>query len=128
MAVLKTTSPCPRTSAPSALPMKERPSSRTRAASLPSGSAVNSALLGLHDQGRVDALHLLQADLYALVLRGGHVLAHVVRADGELSVAPVDEDRQLDRPGPPELDEGLHGGTGGAPVVDHVVDQHHRPI
>ena len=43
-------------------------------------------------------------------------------------MAPVDEDRQLDGLGPPKLDERLHGGAGSAPVVDHVVDQHHRPV
>src|SRR6266567_6602012 len=85
MAVLKTTSPSPSTSAPRARPRKERPSSRTRAASGAPGSA-------LKYHRRVEPFDLLQADLDPLALRGGHVLAHVVGPDRELPVPAVDQD------------------------------------
>src|ERR1700730_1686218 len=121
MAVLKTTSPWPSTPAPRARPRKERPSSRTRAA----GGAPGSAL---KYHRRVEPFDLLQADLDPLALRGGHVLAHVGRADRELPVPTVDQHRELYGARAPELDQGLHRGAGGAAVVDHVVDQDDGPL
>ena len=61
-----------------------------------------------------------------LVAPGGQVLAHVVGADGQLPVAPVDHHRQLHRPGPAVVVEGVEGGPDRAPGEQHVVDQHHR--
>ena len=58
---------------------------------------------------------------------GGEVLAHEVGPDGQLPVAAVDEDRELDRPGATELGERVHGGAHGAAGVEHVVDEHHDP-
>src|SRR5437868_197208 len=89
MAVLKTTSPSPSASAPRARPRKERPSSSTRAAC---GAPVSA----LKYHRRVEPFDLLEADLDPLALRGGHVLAHVVRADRELPVPTVDQHRELD--------------------------------
>src|SRR5713226_1529204 len=86
MAVLKTTSPSPRTSAPSAAPTKARPSSRTSAA---------WRFLDGNDHRLVDAILLGDEDLDALRVRRGHVLADVVGADRQLSVAAVDEHDHL---------------------------------
>src|SRR5438270_7084680 len=117
IAVLKTTSPSPMKSAPSGAPTKERPSSSTRAAY--DFSAGN-------DHRLVDAVLFGHQHLDALALGGGHVLAHVVRPDGELAVAAVDQDRKLDGPRAAEVHQGIHGRAGGAAVVDHVVDEHHH--
>src|SRR5712691_3681187 len=112
--VLKTTSPSPMTSAPSAAPTKARPSSRTSAAWL---------FLSGNDHRLVDAVLLLHQHLDALGVRGRHVLADVVGADRKLAVAPIDEHGELDRARPPEIHHRVHRGAGGAPMVDDVVDE-----
>src|SRR5712691_12612681 len=112
--VLKTTSPSPMTSAPSATPTKARPSSRTSAA---------WRFLSGNDHRLVDAVLLLHQHLDALGVRGRHVLADVVGADGKLAVAAVDEHGELDRAGPPEIHHRVHRRAGGAPMVDDVVDE-----
>src|SRR5215472_6273388 len=98
MAVLKTTSPWPSTWAPRARPAKERPSSRTRAAWRGAGSGIAAP----HDRRRVLAVRLPEDDLDALVPGRRHVLAHVVGADRQLPVAPVDQHGQLDGARPAE--------------------------
>src|SRR5215469_410252 len=98
MAVLKTTSPLPRTCAPSGCPTNARPSSSTRAAWVGAGS-------GMDDDRQVAAVRLLQEHLDAFGLGGGHVLADVVRPDRQLAVTAVDQHGQLDRAGPAELHE-----------------------
>src|SRR3972149_1432955 len=45
---------------------------------------------------------------------GGHVLAHVVGADGQLPVAPIHQHRELDALRPPVVDEGVQGGADAA--------------
>ena len=55
---------------------------------------------------------------------GGDVLAHVVGADGQLAVAPVDQHRELDAARPAEVEERVDGRADGAPGVEHVVDEH----
>src|SRR5919198_2116408 len=123
MAVLKTTSPCATVSgwAPSARPAKLRPSSSTRAAwSLRgSGSAAK-------DHRSFGPVNLFQADLDLLRLGRGDVLAHVVGADRQLTVAAVDEHRKLDRARPAELQEGVQRRARRAAVVEDVVDEHDR--
>src|SRR5439155_5295946 len=125
MAVLNTTSPSPSTSAPSARPTKARPSSRTSAAR---GGANRPAppRSAIDDGGGVGAVDLLQEDLDPLLLRGGDVLAHVVRAYRQLAMSAVDEDRQLDGAGAPELDQVVHRSAHRASVPDDVVDQDHH--
>src|SRR5437879_3159601 len=115
MAVLKTTSPSPTTSAPRAAPTKARPSSRTSAAwDLSDGN----------DHRLVDAVLLGDKDLDALRVRCGHVLADVIRSYRQLAMATVDEHRQLDRSRAPEVHERVHGSPRGAAVVDDVIHQH----
>ena len=46
--------------------------------------------------------------------RRGHVLAHEVGADGQLTVAAVNEDRQLDGGGAAHVHEGVERGADGA--------------
>src|SRR2546430_8034080 len=115
MAVWKTTSPSPATSAPRGAPTKARPSSRTSAA---------WCLSDGNDHRLVDAVLLGDEDLDALGVRSGHVLADVVRSYRQLAMAAVDEHRQLDRPRAPEVHESVHGGACGASVVDDIVHQH----
>src|SRR5713101_1765308 len=86
MAVLKTTSPWPRTSAPSAAPTKARPSSSTSAA---------WRFLDGNYHRLVDAVLLGDEDLDALRVRGGHVLADVIGTDRQLAVAAVHEHDHL---------------------------------
>src|SRR2546428_12123332 len=68
---------------------------------------------------------LLQEHLNALVAGGGDRLADVIRADGQLAVAAVDEHRQLDPGGPAEVDDLVERGPDGAPGIENVVDQDH---
>src|SRR5712691_12430389 len=102
------------TSAPSAAPTKARPSSRTSVAWL---------FLSGNYHRLVDAVLLLHQHLDALGVRGRHVLADVVGADGKLAVAAVDEHGELDRAGPPEIHHRVHRRAGGATKVDDVVDE-----
>src|SRR5437660_484275 len=118
MAVLKTTSPWPRTWAPSGRPTNARPSSSTRAAWVGAGS-------GMDDDRQVAAVRLLEQHLDPLRLGRGHVLADVVGPDGQLAMAAVDQHRELDRARPAELHQRVHRRAHGAAVPDHVVDQDH---
>src|SRR6202790_1485833 len=115
IAVLKTTSPSPTTSAPNATPTNARPSSSTRAA---------KGLSAGNDHRLVDAVVFKHQDLDSLGVRGGHVLPHVIGPDRKLAVPAVDEHRQLDRARASEVHQRVHGGARGAAVMDHVVDQH----
>src|SRR5260370_13459557 len=112
MAVWKTTSPWPRTSAPSAAPTKARPSSSTSAA---------WGFLDGNYHRLVDAVLLGDEDLDALRVRGGNVLADVIGPDRQLAVAAIDEHRQLDRPRAPEVHERIHPGSGSPPRVNGIV-------
>src|SRR5437660_6356832 len=121
MAVLTTTSPSPSTSAPSARPTNDRPSSSTRAACR-RRTGGDSAI---DDGGGVGAVDLPEQHLDPLRARGGDVLADVVGPNRQLAMAAVDQDHQLDRPRAPELDQGVHRRAHGAAVPDDVVDQDH---
>ena len=55
----------------------------------------------------------------------GEVLPHVVGPNGQLTVAAVDHDGQLDGPCPTEVVEGVQGGADGAAREEDVVDEHH---
>src|SRR5881397_3318577 len=79
--------------------------------------AASSAL----DHDLVHTVRLGEPDLHLLAAGGGEVLAHVVRTDGKLAVAAVDEHRELDRLGPAEVDERIHGGAHGPAGEEHVV-------
>src|SRR5260370_38917152 len=115
MAVLKTTSPSPSTSAPSAAPTKARPSSSTRAA---------WRCLDGNYHRLVDAVLLDDEDLDALGVRRGDVLADVIGADRHLPVTAVDQYGQLDRPRAPEVHQRIHRGSRRASVVDDGVHHH----
>src|SRR5579864_2751375 len=118
MAVLKTTSPSPTTSAPSAAPTKARPSSSTSAANFLSAG---------NDHRLVHAVLFLDEDLDALRVGGGHVLADVVGPDGQLPVSAIDQDRELDRAGAAEVHQRIHRRASSPAVVDDVVDQDDDP-
>src|ERR1700716_3540422 len=115
MAVLKTTSPSPMTSAPSAMPVNARPSSST--------SATKFLFLAGNDHRLVDTVVFGNQDIDPLCIRGRHVLADVVRPDRQLTVAAIDEHGQLNRPRAPEIHQRVHRGPRGAAVMDHIVDQ-----
>src|SRR6266851_112790 len=99
MAVLKTTSPSPRSSKPRAVPTKARPSSSTSAACRFSDG---------NDHRLVDAVLLGDENLDPLRVRRGYVLTDVVRTDGQLAMSTVDQHGQLDRPRPSEIHERVH--------------------
>src|SRR5437899_2258241 len=75
------------------------------------------------DHDLVHAVRLGEPDLNLLAARGGDVLADVVGADRKLAMTPVDEDRELDRLRPPEVDERVHGGADCPAGEEHVVDE-----
>ena len=54
------------------------------------------------------------------------VLPHEVGPDGELAVAAVDHDGQLNGAGPTEVVQRVEGGADGAAGEEDVVDQHHH--
>ena len=71
----------------------------------------------------VPAIHLFEADLDGLGERSGYILAHVVGADGELTVASVDENEELNGTGSPEIYQGIECGSDGASGKQDVVDE-----
>src|SRR5881397_237926 len=90
-------------------------------------SAIVAPLLWLwHEQNLVDLVHLDELHLDALVTGRRQVLADVVRADRQLAVAAVDENRKLDALGPAVVEERLDRRTDRASGVQHVVDEHDR--
>src|ERR1700686_1676755 len=113
IAVLKTTSPSPTTSAPNAVPTKERPSSSTRAATI---------FLAGNDPRLVDAVVFRHQDLDALRVRRGDVLSDVVGPDRQLAMAAIDQHRQLDGLRAAEVHQGVHRGSGGPAGVDTVTN------
>src|SRR3989440_1961079 len=116
IAVLKTTSPSPTTSAPSGTPTNARPSSNTSAA----------CVLARNDHRLVDSVLFLHQDLDALGVGRRHVLADVIGADRQLPMAAVDEHRELDRARPAKVHHRVHRGARCPAVVDHVIDQDHH--
>src|SRR5450759_2690578 len=115
MAVLKTTSPSPTTSAPNAVPTNERPSSSTNAA---------KTFLAGNDHRLIDTVVFGHQDLDPLRVRRRDVLPYVVRPDRQLAMSAVDEHRQLDGLRPSEVHQRIHRGSRGPAVMDHVVDEH----
>src|SRR5438046_2042214 len=72
------------------------------------------------EQDAVDLVDLHELHLDALVPRGRKVLAHVVRADRQLSVAAVGEAGELDARGAPVVEERLDGGANRPARVEDV--------
>src|SRR3954470_13792065 len=86
-----------------------------------------SPMVLLRDQqDAVDLVHLDELDLDALVAGGGQVLADVIRADGELSVAAVGEHGQLHALGPAVAEERVDGRADRAAGVEDVVEEYYR--
>ena len=73
---------------------------------------------------RVPIQHAVLADVDHLLAPGREVLADEVRPDGQLAVAPVDHDGELDGPGAAEVVQRVEGGPDGAAGEEDVVDQH----
>jgi hypothetical protein len=65
----------------------------------------------------------MEADLDAFVSRGGDVLADVVSLDGQFAMAAIDQDDQLNRLRPAEIDERIERRPRGAAGLEHVVHQ-----
>src|ERR1700730_5479292 len=131
MAVLKTTSPCPTESAPSATPTNARPSSSTSAANFLCASSAWTVLLvpragadlADNDHRLIDPVLLLDQDLDALRIGRGHILADVIGSDGKLSVTAVDQHGKLDRSWAAEVHEGIHRGACCAATMNDVVHE-----
>src|SRR4051812_10857144 len=77
------------------------------------------------DLDAVLVVDLLEMDLDELLARGRDVLADMVRPDRQLAVATIDEDRQPDRLGTPEIDESIHRRADRPSRVQDVVDEDH---
>src|SRR5262249_28991499 len=65
---------------------------------------------------------------YRLGSRGRDVLADVVGADRQLPVAPVDEDRELDRTRPAEVADRVQRRPHRTAGEQHVVHEDHQPV
>src|SRR5262249_44035947 len=72
----------------------------------------------------VDLVDLDELHLDALVAVGRKVLAHVVRADRQLTVAAVGAHRELHPRGPAVVEERLDCGADRPAGVEDVVDEH----
>ena len=57
--------------------------------------------------------------------RGRYVLADEIGTDGQLAMAAVNEDGQLDGLGTPHIDEGVESRADRAPCIEHIIDEHH---
>src|SRR5207249_4464592 len=105
------------------------PAGRSRSRPAPASSAGASAssacsgLLGFFDHHAVVTVVLAEPDGHALAPGGREVLADVVGANRQLAVAAVDQDRELDRPRPPEVDDGVEGSADGTAREEDVVHQ-----
>src|SRR5260370_5320359 len=113
IAVLKTTSPSPATSAPRATPTNARPSSSTSAAWVLAGN----------DDRLVDPVLLVDEDFDPLRVGRRHILADVVGPDGQLAMPSIDEDRELDRARPAEIHQCVHRRACGPAAAAHVIDE-----
>src|SRR6185436_8385663 len=99
---------------PSAAP--RRPRSAREAYSFPLGSpsaAPRQSFRGFLDHDAVDAVVLAQHHGHGFPAARGEILADIVRADGQLAVAPVHQHRQPDDARPAQVHEGIHGGADG---------------
>ena len=79
---------------------------------------------GTLDGDGVATVDLDQLDPHALAHRRGEVLADVVGSDGQLAVAAVDQDGELDELRPSQVAEGVERGADRATGEQHVVDEH----
>src|SRR6266508_4080833 len=90
-------------------------------------SAIVPSFLGLGDeQDAVDLVDLDELHLDALAAGRGQVLAHVVRADRKLAMAPVDEAGKLYARGPSVLEDRLDRRSDRPSGRENVVDEHAR--
>ena len=104
-------------------------SATRRTSAMPAGprSATERRCGGGHLSSRVPIHDAVLADVDHLLAAGREVLADVVGTDGQLTVAAVDHDGELDGAGPAEVVEGVEGGPDGPPREEDVVDQHDHP-
>jgi hypothetical protein len=54
---------------------------------------------------------------------GGDIFSNEIGFDGEFAMSAVDEDGELDTPGPAEIVQGIHGGADGATAEEDVIDE-----
>ena len=101
---------------------------RVGAAALVAPEPLPGAVPAGAGEGLAGSVGLAQPDADHLGARGGHVLAHVVGADGQLAVAAIDQHRQPDRGRPALVDQRVHRRAHGAAGVEHVVDDDHRRL
>src|SRR5919199_373009 len=109
-----------------------RPSANARARSRisPSSSRLVSSrvrkLLVSNDDHPVLPIGLLEVDQHSLAACGRDVLPYVIRPYRQLPVAAVDEDRQPNGGGPPELEQRVHSGARRPAGVEDVVHEDDR--
>src|SRR5215217_3443630 len=106
-----------------------RPSANARArsriscrSSRPTSSRVRKLLVS-NDDHPVLPIGLLQVDKHPFAARGRYVLPDVISPDRQLPVAAVDQDRQPNGGGPPEVEERVHRGARGPSGVENVVNE-----
>ena len=75
------------------------------------------------DQDAVAAVDFLQQHPHRLPLAGREVLTDVISADRKLAMAAINQDRELDRPWPAEVGEGIEGRPDGPSRIENVVDE-----
>src|SRR2546421_6088908 len=85
-----------------------------------------SLLWRWNEQDLVDLIHLDELHLDALVSGGRKVLADVVRADRQLAMTSVHEDRELDPLRPAVVEQGFDGRADRPAGVQDVVDEDDR--
>ena len=75
----------------------------------------------------IDAVELDDAHVDPLAASGGQVLADVLRADRQLAMAAVDENRELDPGRAAVVEQGIDRRSDRAPREQDVVHDDHGP-
>src|SRR5579875_3186021 len=89
----------------------------------PPGSGHGSRLDAFDEDDLLVAVDFAELNFDDLALGGGDGASDEGGLDGELAVAAIDEDEELDAAGAPVVEEGVESGADGASGVEDVVDE-----
>jgi hypothetical protein len=69
-----------------------------------------------------------QHNLYDLAGGCLQVLAYILSLNRQFAMSPVDQHRELDAPGPAEINELVQRRANGSACVEHVIDKHYSAV
>jgi hypothetical protein len=70
----------------------------------------------------IPAVGLYQLNPYLLMSGAWYVPAYIVSPDRQLAMTTVYEHNQLNRPGSPQVDKGVHGSTSAPPGIQNIIN------